>query len=186
VTVRTVDGTRRYGNVVLVDAPAHRLGASEEHPSVDVTAVVEQVLDALGVAHAVDGLGAAQRALELSVEHAEHRHQFGVPIGSFQAVQHLCADMLRDLELGRAGISYALWACDAAPPEERHRAALLVQAFVSDAFPRIGESAIQVFGGIGFTWEHDIHLFYKRLLGLQAAFGDGATHLDILADLVVD
>jgi alkylation response protein AidB-like acyl-CoA dehydrogenase len=186
VKVRTVDGTRRYGNVVLVDAPAQRLGTSGEHPSVDVTAVVEQVLDALGIAYAADGLGAAQRALELSVEHAEHRHQFGVPIGSFQAVQHLCADMLRELELGRAGIAYALWACNAASPEERHRAATLVQAFVSDAFPRIGESAIQVFGGIGFTWEHDIHLFYKRLLGLQAAFGDAATHLDVLADLVID
>jgi alkylation response protein AidB-like acyl-CoA dehydrogenase len=90
--------------------------------------------------------------------------QFGKPIGSFQAVQHLCAVMLQTVELARAGAYYALWALDAAPPEEAHRAATMARAFASDGLPRVAADAIQVFGGIGFTWEHDAHLYFKRLL----------------------
>ena len=115
----------------------------------------------------VDGVGAAQRALELAVEYAKERVQFDKPIGSFQAVQHLCADMLRAFELGRAAGYYACWAADDAEPAEAHRAAVMAKAFASDAYAQLGGSAIQVFGGIGFTWEHDIHLYYKRLLSLS-------------------
>jgi alkylation response protein AidB-like acyl-CoA dehydrogenase len=93
--------------------------------------------------------------------------------------------MLQALELGRAGAYYALWACDAAPAEERHRAAVMAKAFAGDAFPRLGASAIQVFGGVGFTWEHDVHLFYKRLLTLQQAYGDASDALEELAGLVL-
>jgi alkylation response protein AidB-like acyl-CoA dehydrogenase len=153
--------------------------------------VVDRVLTAL----VVDGLGAAEVALDMAVAYAKERTQFDRPIGSFQAVQHLCADMLVSLELGRAGAYYALWAADQASragsggheqsPAEAHRAATMAKAFAGDAFYRIGAGAIQVFGGIGFTWEHDVHLFYKRLLTLQQAHGTGTEHLEELADLIL-
>ena len=182
----TVDGTRKHGTVVLDGAPGRRLGGRGTDATDAIAVVVDRVLAAL----VVDGLGAAEVALEMAVAYAKERTQFGRPIGSFQAVQHLCADMLMSLELGRAGAYYALWAADqaAAGPEQRaeaHRAATMAKAFAGDAFFRIGATAIQVFGGIGFTWEHDVHLFYKRLLTLQQAHGTGTEHLEELADLIL-
>jgi alkylation response protein AidB-like acyl-CoA dehydrogenase len=175
----TVDGTRTHAVVVLDGAPARRVGAG------DATDAIAEVVDRVLVGLVVDGVGAAQAALDLAVAYAKERVQFDRPIGSFQAVQHLCADMLQALELGRAGGYYALWACDAAEPAERHRAALMAKAFAGDAFPKIGASAIQIFGGVGFTWEHDAHLFYKRLLTLQQAYGDATDFLEELAGLVL-
>jgi alkylation response protein AidB-like acyl-CoA dehydrogenase len=177
----TVDATRRLAHVTLSDAEAHPLG----EPSVDASAAIVEVVDRLAAALVVDGVGAASRALELAVAYAHERKQFGVPIGSFQAVQHLCADMLRDLELGRAGGYFALWACDAADAAERHRAATMAKAFAAEAFPRIGASAIQVLGGIGFTWEHDAHLYFKRLLTVQHVLGGPTDHLAELATLIL-
>jgi alkylation response protein AidB-like acyl-CoA dehydrogenase len=124
--------------------------------------------------------------MELAVEYAKERKQFDVPIGTFQAVQHLCADMLRSVELARAAAYYACWACDAAAPVERHRAATMALAFAADALYNVGASAIQVFGGVGFTWEHDIHLFYKRLLTLQHFAGGATDQLEELATIVLD
>jgi alkylation response protein AidB-like acyl-CoA dehydrogenase len=175
----SVDGTRPQGNVILDGTSARRLGDG------DATAAVGTVVDRVRVALVTDGVGAAQAALDLAVAYAKERVQFDHPIGSFQAVQHLCSDMLQALELGRAGAYYALWACDAADSEERHRAAVMAKAFAADAFPRIGASAIQVFGGVGFTWEHDVHLFYKRLLTLQQAYGDASDALEELAGVVL-
>ncbi|MDQ1380635.1 MAG: hypothetical protein QOJ71_1354, partial [Actinomycetota bacterium] len=114
------------------------------------------------------------------------RVQFDKPIGAFQAVQHLCADMLRTVELARAAGYYACWAIDDASPEEAHRAATLARAFAADAFPQLGGTAIQVFGGIGFTWEHDIHLYYKRLLSTSLALGTASDHLEELATIAID
>ena len=152
----------------------------------DVETAVARTLDRLGVAATLDGVGAAQRALELAVEYAKERVQFDKPIGAFQAVQHLCADMLRTVELGRAAGYYACWALDDAAPEEAHRAATLARAFAADAFPQLGGTAIQVFGGVGFTWEHDIHLYYKRLLTVAHALGTASDHLAELATLAID
>ena len=174
----SVDGSRKQDTVVFDGVAAERLDADEK--------AVTRTLDRLGVAYAVDAVGAAQRALELSVEYAKEREQFGKPIGSFQAVQHLCADMLRAVELGRAAAYYACWAIDEAGPEEAHRAATLARAFAADAFPQLGGTAIQVFGGIGFTWEHDIHLYYKRLLSQSVAFGTASDHLEELATIAID
>ncbi len=145
-----------------------------------------RTLDRLAVACVVDGVGAAQQAMELAVEYAKERVQFDRPIGSFQAVQHLCADMLRALELGRAAGYYACWAADDAEPEEAHRAATMAKAFASDAYAQLGGTAIQVFGGIGFTWEHDIHLYYKRLLSLSVSLGNSSEHLAELARIAID
>jgi acyl-CoA dehydrogenase len=179
-----VDGSRKQGTVSFDSAVGWRLANGEG--SDDAIDAVAQTLDRLGVAYAVDGVGAAQRALELAVEYAKEREQFGKPIGSFQAVQHLCADMLRTVELGRAAAYYACWAADDAPSDEARRAAVMAQAFAADAFPQLGGTAIQVFGGIGFTWEHDIHLFYKRLLSVGVALGSADDHFATLANLTLD
>ena len=174
----TVDGSRSFGTVSLD-------GASGTVLTGDVPGAVETANDFLGVAWILDGIGAAERALELTLEYAKVREQFGRPIGSFQAVQHLCADMLRAIELGRAVGYYAAWACDDASPEERHRAATMARAFAANDFYRVTANAIQIFGGIGFTWDHDIHLFYKRLLTLQLAGGSAADHLETLASIAL-
>ncbi|MFZ4584120.1 MAG: acyl-CoA dehydrogenase family protein [Acidimicrobiia bacterium] len=174
----SVDGSRPEGTLILRDAPARRLAGASATDS------LERTIDRMTTAITVDGVGAATRALELAVEYAKERQQFGAPIGSFQAVQHLCADMLRATELARAAAYYACWADDGAEPFERHRAATLAKAYASDELYKVGASAIQVFGGIGFTWEHDSHLYYKRLLTLQHALGGSSEHLAHLADLV--
>jgi alkylation response protein AidB-like acyl-CoA dehydrogenase len=176
----TVDETRKEARVVLDGAPARVIGEG------DATAAISETVDRLGVGMAVDGVGAASRAMELAVEYGKERQQFGVPIGTFQAVQHLCADMLRSVELARASAYYAGWACDGADAAERHRAATMAQAFAADALYEVGASAIQVFGGVGFTWEHDIHLFYKRLLSLQQHAGGSIDQLEELAAIVLD
>jgi alkylation response protein AidB-like acyl-CoA dehydrogenase len=177
----TVDGTAPEATIRLHGAAARPI-------SIDgavARAAIAATRDRMAVAYAIDGVGAASRALELAVEYAKEREQFGRPIGSFQAVQHLCADMLRAVELGRAVAYFACWALDAAEPNEAHRATLLARAYTADAFAQLGGTAIQVFGGIGFTWEHDIHLFYKRLLTNAFALGTADDHLAALADLVM-
>ena len=103
--------------------------------------------------------------------------QFDQPIGSFQAVQHLCVDMYETVELARSGVIHALWAADAAEPAERHLAALRAKAFAG-RLAAVGDTAIQVFGGIGFTWEHDAHLYLKRLLGWSAFLGAPDRYLE--------
>jgi alkylation response protein AidB-like acyl-CoA dehydrogenase len=174
-----VDGTRKQATIHFEGAPGRRI----QHA--DVPAAVGRAVDRMVVATVVDGVGAASRALELAVEYAKERIQFDQPIGAFQAVQHLCADMLQVVELGRAAAYYACWAADDADPGEAHRAATLAGAYAAETFPRLGGTAIQVFGGIGFTWEHDIHLFYKRLLSCATVLGTADDHLAELANLAI-
>jgi alkylation response protein AidB-like acyl-CoA dehydrogenase len=173
----TVDGSRKFATVALRAAGGTTIAGAGP--------ALAAASDRLALAFVLDGVGAAEVALELAVEYAKEREQFGTPIGSFQAVQHLCADMLRAVELGRAAAYYAAWACDEADAAERHRAVTVARAFAADGFYRVGASAIQVFGGIGFTWEHDVHLFYKRLLTLQHLGGSASDHLEELASLVL-
>lgn len=173
--IETLDGSRKFAAVEL-------LSPGQPVPDVDI----DLALDRLVAGAVIDGVGAASRCLELAVGYATQRRQFGQPIGSFQAVQHLCAGMLQDLELCRAGAWYALWACDDADARERRRAVVMAKAFASDALPRIAADAIQVHGGVGFTWESDLHLFYKRLLTLQEWHGGAGKHLETLASIVID
>lgn len=175
----TVDGSRKQSTLVLRDAPARRVGAK------DAARPLAVVVDRLLAAYAADGLGAAERAMEMAVEYAKERVQFERPIGSFQAVQHLCAEMLKAVELARAGVGYALWTLDAADTTEAHRAATMAKAFCAEYLPAVGTNAVQVFGGVGFTWEHDIHLYYKRLLTLQQVHGPPSDHLEELASIIV-
>jgi alkylation response protein AidB-like acyl-CoA dehydrogenase len=180
VAAPTVDGTRRFATVTFAETPARRLGAD------DASDAIAETVDRLVVAAVVDGVGAASRTLEMAVAYAKERRQFDRPIGSFQAVQHLCADMLRAVELARAGAYYACWAADAADAAERHRAATMAQAFAADELYGVGASLIQVHGGIGYTWEHDAHLYYKRLLTLKERAGGTPGQLEELASLILD
>jgi len=182
VTVEdSVDGTRTTVRLDLADSPATPLASGPV-----AEAAVAAAVDLVTVALVLDGVGAARTALDLARAYALERVQFDRPIGSFQAVQHLLVDVLTDLELTRAGACYALWAADAADPAERHRAASLVKAQACHVLPRIGADTLQVFGGVGFTWEHDIHLFTKRLVGVAHLYGDEDHHLDEIAALVLD
>lgn len=172
-----IDGSRRFADVRFDGVAAQRVGDNAQ---------LAPVVDRMLVALCADGLGAAQRALEMAVAYACERRQFGQRIGSFQALQHLCADMLQQLELARAGVHYALWAQDATAPAEAHRAAVMCKAYVAETFPQIGANAIQIFGGAGFTWEYDIQLYYKRLLSTQMTWGGSEVWLEQLATLVID
>jgi len=165
-----VDPTRKLFDVGFDDARARRLGSISAD---DLQAVVDDAL----IAHAADALGAAQRVMTLAVEYAKVRKQFGRPIGSFQAVQHLCVDMYETVDLARSGVIHALWAADAAEPAERHLAALHAKAFAG-RLAAVGDTAIQVFGGIGYTWEHDAHLYLKRLLGWATYLGGADDYLE--------
>ena len=128
-------------------------------------------------------LGAAQRVLAMTVEYAKDRVQFGRPIGSFQAVKHRCADMLVDVEGIRSSTYYAAWAVGADDPDA-HCAASAAKVWGADAAQRVMASGLQVHGGIGFTWEHDLHLFLKRSQLDQVSFGDSTFHRDRLARLL--
>ncbi|KKC06522.1 acyl-CoA dehydrogenase family protein [Mycobacterium nebraskense] len=160
---RGIDQTRKQFGIRFEATPAQRLAAAS---SENVTAVIDDVL----IATAADALGAARAVMDLAIEYAKTRTQFGQPIGSFQAVQHLCVDMFETVELARSGVIHALWAADNADPDERHLAALRAKAFAG-RLATVGDTAIQVFGGIGYTWEHDAHLYLKRLLSWSAFLG---------------
>ncbi len=175
----TIDGTRKLGEVTLEATPAEALTNDDGLRRLD------RVLDHLAVGLAAEALGAASAALGRAVEYAKDRKQFGVAIGSFQAVQHLCADMLRDLEIARAGVYYAMWACRSATPAERRRAALMAKAYTSEVLPTVAETAIQVLGGVGFTWENDIHLFYERILSAASLVGNADHEYGELADVLL-
>ncbi|GAA4540597.1 acyl-CoA dehydrogenase family protein [Mycobacterium paraffinicum] len=166
---RGIDQTRKQFRVTFEGAPAQRLAAASPE---DVAAVLDDVL----IANAADALGAARAVMHIAVEYAKTRTQFGQPIGSFQAVQHLCVDMFETVELARSGVIHALWAADNAGPDERHLAALRAKAFAG-RLATVGDTAIQVFGGIGYTWEHDAHLYLKRLLSWSAFLGNPDRYL---------
>jgi alkylation response protein AidB-like acyl-CoA dehydrogenase len=164
-----VDPTRKLFDVTFDDVPVERLA----FPSADdIGGLVDDVL----IAYAADALGAASAVMNLAVEYAKVRRQFDQPIGSFQAVQHMCVDMYETVELARSGVLHALWAADTAQPAERHLAAVRAKAFAGQ-LATVADTAIQVFGGVGYTWEHDAHLYLKRLLGWSTLGGGSDRYL---------
>jgi alkylation response protein AidB-like acyl-CoA dehydrogenase len=174
----TVDKTRRQANVsfdgVLVP-PKRILGRlGEGWP------ILARSLEVATTAISVETVGVAQRALELAVAYARERTQFGKPIGSFQAVKHKCVDMMVAVENARSLAYYAAWAVD-----ERNRdsaqAVAMAKAYASEMGKTVTAAAIQIFGGIGFTWEHDIHLYYRRALANEATFGAAPLHREAVA-----
>jgi alkylation response protein AidB-like acyl-CoA dehydrogenase len=138
----------------------------------------------LCVALAAESTGVAQRTMEMAVAYAKDRQQFGRPIGSYQAVSHRCAQMLLETENARSAVYGAAWAADA-EPESLPLAASMAKAYASDAGWRVPDASIQVHGGIGFTWEHDLHFFLKRGRANASMFGDAKWHRDRVADAVL-
>jgi alkylation response protein AidB-like acyl-CoA dehydrogenase len=139
-------------------------------------------LDRAAVATAAELVGVAQRALEMAVEYARERQQFGRPIGAYQAISHRCAQMLLEIEGARSVTYHAAWAADH-EPETLPLAASMAKAYASDAGQRVTASALQVHGGIGFTWEHDLHFFLKRANADAHLLGDAREHRDRVAGL---
>ncbi len=138
----------------------------------------------LCVALAAESTGIAQRTMEMAIAYAKDRQQFGRPIGSYQAVSHRCAQMLLETENARSAVYGAAWAADA-EPESLPKAASMAKAYASDAGWRVPDASIQVHGGIGFTWEHDLHFFLKRGKANAAMFGDAKWHRERVADAVL-
>jgi alkylation response protein AidB-like acyl-CoA dehydrogenase len=173
----SIDLTRRLSSVRFegVRPEATLAGSGEDYQPVFLRACV---------ALAAESTGLAQRALEMSVAYAKDRQQFGRPIGAYQAVSHRCAQMLLETENSRSAVYGAAWAADA-EPESLPLAASTAKAYASDAGWRVPDAAIQVHGGIGFTWEHDLHFFLKRGRANAAMLGDAKWHRERIADAVL-
>ncbi|MGV0642611.1 acyl-CoA dehydrogenase family protein [Mycolicibacterium sp. XJ879] len=167
------DTTRPVARLTLQRAPAEELASSDSW---------ERVLDVARVLLAAEMLGGAETCLELSVEYATSRRQFDRPIGSFQAVKHACAEMMIEIDATRVAVMYA--AMSAADPEQLAITAPLVKAQAADTFAMCAGAAMQVHGGIAFTWEHDIHLYFRRAKTTAALFGSSTHHRALLADRV--
>ncbi len=142
------------------------------------------VLQRACVALSAELTGIAQRTMEMAVEYAKDRQQFGRAIGSYQAVSHSCAQMLLETENSRSAVYFAAWAADA-EPETLPRAASIAKAYASDAGWRVAAASMQVHGGIGFTWEHDLHFWLKRARADASMFGDAKWHRDQVAESVL-
>jgi alkylation response protein AidB-like acyl-CoA dehydrogenase len=174
----TMDMTRKQAEVNLAQAelPASAvlgsIGSGER--------TLARMLDLAQVALSAEQVGGAQRCLDLSVDYAKTRVQFGRPIGSFQAIKHKLADMFVLVESARSASYYAAWVA-AANEAELPAAAALAKAYCSDAFFQVAAECIQIHGGVGFTWEHDAHLFFKRAKSSETLFGDAAYHRAVVA-----
>jgi alkylation response protein AidB-like acyl-CoA dehydrogenase len=167
----TMDPTRRFAR--LRAAGGEPLGG-------DHLAAADRIATALSA----ETVGVAQKAMEMAVEYARDRKQFGRPIGSYQAVSHRCAQMLLEVEGSRSAAYYAGWCADA-EPDSLPEAASMAQAYSSDAGWRVCGSALQVHGGIGFTWEHDLHFYLKRAKTNAMMFGSAREHRERLAELTL-
>ena len=169
-----IDPTRKLFRVALDGAPADALPGDQD--------AMRPAHDAAATALAAESVGVAQRAMEMAVEYAKDRKQFETPIGAFQAVSHRCAQMLLETEGARSATYYAAWALDH-EPSSGALATSMAKSYASDAGFRVPASSIQVHGGIGFTWEHDLHWFLKRGTANAHAFGDARWHRARVAEL---
>ena len=178
--LQSVDLTRRPMEVEFrdVEVPATAVLGSEGKG----WRPLAKMIDAAAVCLSADSLGGAQKALEMAVEYSKVREQFGRPIGSFQAVKHMAAEMVSEIEPARSLVWYAAYAYDALP-REASKAASMAKACLSDLYSRTANRAVQIHGGIGFTWEHDMHFWFKRAKWNEVAFGDAAYHRERLAAL---
>jgi alkylation response protein AidB-like acyl-CoA dehydrogenase len=171
-----LDNTRKLYRVELDGA------AVEELPDGTPESVAHAYATII-TALAAENVGVAQRTMEMAVEYAKDRKQFDRPIGSYQAVAHRCAQMLLETEGARSLTYGAAWALAHDESERAVRAASMAKAYAGDAGFRVSASALQVHGGIGFTWEHDLHFFLKRAQANAHAFGDSRYHRDKVAAL---
>src|SRR6202040_704165 len=174
----TMDQTRKQARLELDGVPARQIGGDGRG-----WAPLAKTLDLAAVALAAEQVGGAQKVLEMAVEYAKVRVQFGRPIGSFQAIKHKCADMLLEVESAKSAAYYALWAA-AELNEELPVVASLAKAYCSDAYFHATAENIQIHGGIGFTWEHPAHLYFKRAKSSELLFGDPTYHRELLAQRI--
>jgi alkylation response protein AidB-like acyl-CoA dehydrogenase len=174
----TLDQTRKLARLELSRTPARLVGAEG-----GAWPGLARTLDLAAIALAAEQVGGAQRCLDMSVEYAKVRYQFGRPIGSFQAIKHRCADMLLQVESARSTAQYAAWAAAEDSPEVPVVASL-AKATCSEAYFHAAAENIQIHGGIGFTWEHDAHLHFKRAKSGQLFLGDTAYHREHLAQRI--
>jgi alkylation response protein AidB-like acyl-CoA dehydrogenase len=174
----TMDQTRKQARLELSGTPARLIGADG-----GASAGLSKTLDLAAVALAAEQVGGAQQCLDMSVEYAKQRVQFGRPIGSFQAIKHKCADMLLEVESAKSAAYYAGWAA-AEASDELPVVASLAKAYCSDAYFHAAAENIQIHGGIGFTWEHDAHLYFKRAKSSELLLGDPTYHRELLAQRI--
>jgi alkylation response protein AidB-like acyl-CoA dehydrogenase len=174
----TMDQTRKQAKLDFAGTPATLLGAEGEG-----WATLSKVLDLTAVALAAEQVGGAQRCLDMAVEYAKVRVQFGRPIGSFQAIKHKCADMLLEVESAKSAAYYGMW-CAAEMNDELPSVASLAKAYCSEAYFHASAENIQIHGGIGFTWEHPAHLYFKRAKSSELLFGDPSYHRELLAQRI--
>ncbi|HLH99610.1 MAG TPA: acyl-CoA dehydrogenase family protein [Acidimicrobiales bacterium] len=174
----TMDLTRKQARVTLSATPARLVGTEGGG-----WPALSTMLDLAAVALAAEQVGGAQRVLEMAVEYAKVRVQFGRPIGSFQAIKHKCADMLLEVESAKSAAYYAGWAA-AESPEELPVVASLAKSYCSEAYFHATAENIQIHGGIGFTWEHPAHLYFKRAKSSELLFGDPTYHRELLAQRI--
>jgi alkylation response protein AidB-like acyl-CoA dehydrogenase len=174
--MNAMDLTRKTYSVRFSDTPVERLGS--------LTGLA-RALDVAAASLVAEMVGGMQRTLDITVEYAKMRKQFGKPIGMYQAVQHQCADMYLETESARSAVYYAAWALEQKAPDAAI-AVSIAKMYASDAARRVGNRGIQVHGGMGFTWENDLHLYYKRAKASETAFGDSTYHRERIARLVID
>jgi alkylation response protein AidB-like acyl-CoA dehydrogenase len=174
--MKGMDLARKIYSVEFKNTPAEMLGN---------TSGLAAALNVATAALCAEMTGGMQRALELTVAYAKTRKQFGKPIGIFQAVQHLCADMYLETESSRSATYYAAWALEENTPDAAASVSV-AKMYSSDAARNVGNRGIQVHGGMGFTWENDIHLYYRRAKASETMLGDATFHRERIAKLVID
>ena len=171
-----MDLTRKLYVVEFDNTPAEEIGAAANLP---------RAFNIATVALAAELVGGMQHALEVTVEYAKTRKQFGKPIGMFQAVQHQCADMYLETESSRSAVYYAGWALEENSPDSAV-AVSIAKMYASDAARTVGNRSIQIQGGMGFTWENDVHLYYRRAKANETVFGDAIYHRERIASMLID
>ena len=173
-----MDQTRKQAKLEFSGTPARLIGAAG-----GAEAGLQKTFDLAAIALSAEGVGGAQKCLDMSVEYAKVRVQFGRPIGSFQAIKHKCADMLLEVESAKSAAYYAGWAA-ADDSDEVPVVASLAKAYCSEAYFHSAAENIQIHGGIGFTWEHPAHLYFKRAKSSELFLGDPAYHRELLAQRI--
>lgn len=174
----TLDQTRKQARLEFKKTPMKLVGKEG-----GASEIFSLLMDLAGVALAAEQVGGAQKCLDMSVEYAKERIQFGRPIGSFQAIKHKCADMLLEVESAKSAAYYASW-CASELNEELPSVACLAKSYCSEAYFHAAAENIQIHGGIGFTWEHPAHLYFKRAKSSELLLGDPIYHRELLAQRI--
>ncbi len=174
----TMDQTRKQAKLEFDNTPATLIGTDGGGWQ-----VLNTVLDLVAIGLAAEQVGGAQKVLDMAVEYAKVRVQFGRPIGSFQAIKHKCADMLLEVESAKSAAYYGMW-CASEMNDELPSVASLAKAYCSEAYFHATAENIQIHGGIGFTWEHPAHLYFKRAKSSELLFGDPTYHRELLAQRI--